>query len=250
MQKVFFFIGLALCLGLASAQETASPRIYIPLEIQQAYESGTRSRDGNPGPNYWQNHARYRIEAEVDPSEMRVSGKASITYINNSPDDLSNLVIRLLYDVYKKGNPRDEVLSPKYITDGVDLHYVVLEGDSLELSSNFNFTRRGTNLSLGLPDYLISGDSLQLEIGWSLPVPPANGRTGSYDASSLFVGYWYPQIAVYDDIFGWDDLDHRGLMEYYSDLADFDVRITAPTSHCIWATGTLQNPRRFCQIPC
>ncbi|MEM9720188.1 MAG: M1 family metallopeptidase [Bacteroidota bacterium] len=242
MHKLFTLIGLFIGWGSMIAQESAAQRIYIPLEIQQAYEAGTRSRDGKPGPNYWQNRAKYVIHAEVDPSEMTVTGEAEITYVNNSSDELSNLVIRLLYDVYKKGNPRDEILSPKYITDGVELTYIVLEGDTVEMGNNFNFSRRGTNLSLGFPDYLAPGDSLELKVAWSLPIPPANGRTGSYDQSSLFVGYWYPQIAVYDDIFGWDDLDHRGLMEYYSDLADFDVYITAPTSHCLWATGTLQNP--------
>ena len=219
--------------------------LYIPREIQQAYENETRSMTGEPGVDYWQNRAKYTIEAQIDPQAKVVSGEAAITYYNESPDNLSIILIRLLYDVYKKGNPRDEVLNPNLITDGVDIRYLVVAGDTLALTNNFNVTRRGTNLSVRLSDGLASGDSLTLSMGWSLPIPPANGRTGSYDETSLFVGYWYPQIAVYDDIFGWDDLDHRGLMEYYSDIADYDVKITAPTTYNLWATGTLQNPEEI-----
>ena len=62
--------------------------------------------------------------------------------------------------------------------------------------------------------------------------------------TSLFVGYWYPQIAVYDDVFGWDDLDHRGLMEYYSDLADFDVTISAPETYNLMGNRYPSESRR------
>ena len=66
---------------------------------------------------------------------------------------------------------------------------------------------------------------------------------GIYDASTFFIAYWYPQIAVYDDIDGWDKVDYKGTVEFYNDFSDFDVNISVddPTAF-VWATGLLQNP--------
>jgi len=66
-------------------------------------------------------------------------------------------------------------------------------------------------------------------------------RVGVSDSSSFFVGYWYPQIAVYDDVFGWDTYNYTGQAETYNGLADYDVRITVPESMYVQATGTLLN---------
>ena len=74
----------------------------MPKEMQQAYDKGTRSYDGKPGPNYWHNTVEYDIKASIDPETRGIKGKSTINYQNNSPDDLSAIVVRLYNDIYKK----------------------------------------------------------------------------------------------------------------------------------------------------
>ena len=103
--NVLFLLTIFLSLSRLTilAQED---RIFMPLEIKQAYENGTRSMDGKPGDNYWQNTADYNIEVSIDTKENRIIGKEEVIYHNNSPEDLTVLVVRLYADVYKKGNAR------------------------------------------------------------------------------------------------------------------------------------------------
>ena len=79
---------------LISNGETDS-EIYVPRDIERLYQSGTRSRDGKPGPIYWQNHATHKIKVTLAPPNKRVQGEQEIIYTNNSPDPMPLLIFRL-----------------------------------------------------------------------------------------------------------------------------------------------------------
>jgi len=66
-------------------------------------------------------------------------------------------------------------------------------------------------------------------------------RMGKFGENILFAGYWYPQVAVYDDIDGWDELEYLGTVEFYNDFNNYDVTVTVPDDYKVWATGSLQN---------
>ncbi|MBS1238328.1 MAG: Aminopeptidase [Deltaproteobacteria bacterium] len=107
-------------------QETFSlsqEKLFIPRNIQSAYEKGTRSPDGKPGSEYWQNSADYKIDVEVFLSTYQIIGKERITYYNNSPDSLKRIVLRLYPNIFKKGSTRDysitTVLIPLLISLGM-----------------------------------------------------------------------------------------------------------------------------------
>lgn len=234
----FLTLLLSFSIGV-SAQEK---QLYMPLEIQKAYENGTRSWDGTPGEKYWQNTVDYTIEASVDPSDRSIEGKEKVTYYNNSPKEINTLVIRLYYDVFKKGEARAMAVNQEDIGSGVELSGLKINGQEIDLKSN-QVNRAGTNLYISLPEPLASGASLSMETEWSQFVPLTLRRTGVYDSSSYFVGYWYPQVAAYDDVFGWDVFDYTFQTEMYNNLANFDVKITIPNNFTIWATGELQNPK-------
>ncbi len=231
------FLALGLNISLAQSQ------LHIPKEVQQAYTKGTRSKDGRPGPNYWQNTAVYDIDVRVSPTERTIYGKESVTYVNNSPDDLTTIVVRLYYDVYKEGNIRSSSVKLDDVNEGVSFKSVSVNGMEYDLGNRKMARRTGTNLFLNLFEPLKSGESLTLGCEWSQLIPVTNRRTGVYDSTTFFVGYFYPQIAVYDDVFGWDDLDYTLRTEFYNGLADFDVKISAPAEFSVWATGVLQNAK-------
>lgn len=237
MRKIATLITLSLCVSLVAQEK----RFFMPKEMQQAYEKGTRSYDGKPGANYWHNTVDYTIKAAINPETRGISGESAITYTNNSPDDLSTIVVRLYNDVYRKGNPRASRVDERDVDDGVTLNMVQVRGDSLDLESR-SVTRNGTNLFIRLTESLKSGESIDLAINWEQFVPYTNRRTGVADSTSFFVAYWYPQVAVYDDVFGWDSQDYSFRTEFYNNLANFDVEFTVPKSFTVWSTGVLQNP--------
>lgn len=106
----------------------AQSDLHIPKEIQKAYKNGTRSKDGKPGEKYWHNTVDYKIDVTVTPETRVIRGKETVVYTNNSPDDLSSIVIRLYYDVFKKGNKRGISVNEEDIGDGVDLKAITVSG--------------------------------------------------------------------------------------------------------------------------
>lgn len=234
-------LGLLLCNLLVPgyAQET---RFFVPKELKQAYQEGTRAKNGAPGPNYWQNTVDYDIEVHFDPATRVIDGSEAVTFYNNSPEDLSTLIVRIYYDVFREGNPRASAVNPEDIGQGVQIDKLTINGQELDVSNPQEVQRSGTNLYIRLSEPLPSGESLSMNVDWEQKVTLTNRRTGTYDSTSFFVAYWYPQVAVYDDVFGWDDMDYSLQTEFYNNLANFDVRISVPKSFSVWATGRLQNP--------
>ncbi len=227
---------LVLVLSL-SAQEN---RFFVPREIKEAYENGTRSYDGKPGPNYWQNTVDYDMAVEVIPETRELAGSGIIVFNNNSPDDLSQLIFRLYHDVFRKGNQRGMRVNENDINDGVEISRLTIDGKEIDLEEGIR--RRGTNMYVTLENPILSQSSSSIEVNWKMVIPETTRRTGAYDSTSFFVSYWYPQVAVYDDIFGWDRLAYDFSTEFYNNLGNFEVKITAPESFTVIATGVLQNP--------
>lgn len=251
--KVLPFGALVFLLAWSHVFTLAQPaKLFTPLALQLAYEDGTRSQDGNPGKNYWINRASYHIRADFDPDLGKLTGTEKVTYYNQSPDALSQLVIRLYPDLLKKGGIRNVQLSPDLINDGVVIRRITINQQEINISEatgegryywrTNHLTRNGTNLFIPLAQALLSGQSVEMEIDWEVTFPRGfNQRMGAFGPRTWFVAYWYPQIAVYDDIDGWDRLNYTPSQEMYNDFHDYEVEITVPGQTLLWATGELQN---------
>lgn len=244
MAKKILFLSFILVV-FTFVHSFAQGELYIPRNIQKAYNKGTRSLEGKPGPNYWQNSSNYFIEAEFLPNERKVLGKERIVYFNNSPNTLNQLVIRLYQDIFKKGFPREFQVDPEDIHDGVKLFNLKINGFDFDFEKEKKSYRIGTNLILNLDSLTIVAPKSKVEItlDWETIIPlKSNIRMGTYDTTSFFVAYWYPQIAVYDDIDGWDLVPYTGTVEMYNDFNNYDVKLKVPKNFIVWATGVLQNP--------
>ncbi len=215
-------------------------RFFVPREIRNAYEAGTRSTTGKPGPEYWQNTVDYVINASLEPSTRTISGTVEATYHNNSPEAMNIIVVRLYQDVFKKGGQRQMAVNPEDINEGMSVSNLSVNDQAMDMESR-QVNRNGTNMIIQLPAPLASGGTTTIKMDWSYVVPLTLRRTGVYDSSSYHVAYWYPQISVYDDVFGWDLMDYTFQTEFYNNLGNYDVTISAPESFNIWATGVLQN---------
>jgi peptidase M1-like protein len=233
------------------------PVIETP-EFTGAVRRGTRTRSGRPGAGYWVQHARYAIDAQLDPTRDRVSGRERVVYLNNSPDTLRRLAVHLRQNAFAAGNARRQAAP---ITGGVTLGRVLVDGRVVQPAATNNsvvpitdvathtstseagYTIDGTVLWIPLARPLLPHDSTRLELAWSYSPPPSpsDGRQGREDHHLYVMGYWYPEVAVYDDVHGWVADPYLLEAEFYMDPADYDVRVTVPRGWVVGATGALVN---------
>ncbi len=243
--------------GAAGAGRPIPGPVFETPAFSRAVLRGTRTRTGAPGPAYWVQHARYTIHATLDVATKRLAGRETVIYLNRSPDTLPRLAVYLRQNVFAPGVPRRQ---PVPITGGVALGRIAVNGTVIAPAPRGNpampitapprrpprpgeYAVDGTVMWISLPAPLAPGDSLRLDAAWSYaPAPsPADGRDGREDGDLFFMGYWYPQIAVYDDVNGWVTDPYQLEAEFYMDPADYDVRVTVPHGWVVGATGTLEN---------
>ncbi len=231
--------------GAPVAMDTASrPRPYPLFESRsfaQAVERGTRLRTGAPGPRYWQQWSRYAIEATYAPETGLLEGRSTITYINRSPGNLAALYVHLHGNVFA---PEAVKNRPVPTSGGVTLTRFAVRGQEMPALSSANprgYRLNGTVMGIPMSTPLAAGDSVTLEFAWRYTVPPNGAPRGGRDSTVAFVSYWYPQMAVYDDVNGWQIDPYMTNAEFYMGYGDYDVAITLPAGYLIGATGTLRN---------
>lgn len=236
------------CAGTAAAQAPASDHparaevtrpipypVVPPVEFQRAVRRGTRTTTGIPGARYWQQWTDYTLRAVLDPVRKRVDGEARIVYHNRSPDTLPQLVLQLAQNLHATGAVRNE---PSEVTGGIELRRVT-DGSGKELRHLVD----GTVLLVQPQAPVAPGASTRLTITWGFVVPRqgAGGRMG-WNAEDLFhIAYWYPQMAVYDDVGGWHIDQFLSQAEFYAGFGNYELSVEAPEGWVVHATGRLEN---------
>ncbi|MGZ2412673.1 peptidase M1-like protein [Sphingomonas sp. F9_3S_D5_B_2] len=241
-------VGLAL--AAAAQAQTPAPSAYDPRELFQAFDYGPapnliRSGSGLPGPHYWQNRADYSIRATLDPATHSIRGTVEIRYTNNSPDALDVLWLQLEQNRYRpesRGNLSGGGPTGGY-TEGL-----VLDSASVQLGKDSTAVQpliSDTRAQLQLPTPLASKSQAIIRIAYHYTVPkdPWGGRTGwmpSPNGEIYSIAQWYPRMAVYDDIRGWDALPYLA-QEFYLEYGDFDYSVTLPANYLVAGSGELVN---------
>lgn len=221
---------------------TQAQDLYRPRNIQHAYNNGTRSSNGQPGPNYWQNKGRYSIAITANPPEKTIYGTESISYINNSPDALSSLTLRLICNIHKPQASRSNYSSLNFLSSGVFIDTLLINGQLVSFNNDV-----GTVARVPLGQQLSPKDSVQLKVSWHYDVSVESGREGMIDSTTFFLAYFYPRISVYDDYNGWDRIEHTDRAEFYSDFNDYEVQVKVPKNFVVWGTGDLLNAKEVLQ---
>jgi hypothetical protein len=217
--------------------------IFSPLELPTP--NRVRTASGAPGPDYWQQRVDYRIDARLDPIERRLTGSEQITYHNNSPDALDYLWVHLEQNILRKDSigslvgGGDAVGGPSDHTEGVILSRVAAAGAPLP------YKVYDTLMRVDLPQPLAVGSKLELQIDWSFEIPhQIFRRYGTMEVSKGTIwelAQWFPAVAVYDDVRGWNTLPYLGTGEFYTNFGNVDLAVTVPRDHLVVASGVLQN---------
>src|SRR5260221_3546880 len=210
----------------------------VPVNLQAAYNNGTRTINGTPGKNYWQNSADYTIKINFDPKTRNLNGTVAIDYYNNGPDTLKQIIFKLYPNLYKKGVIRDMPISPEDVTDGLEIQRLSINQQNQNASQ---WQTEGTDMNVKVPP-IAPNQKMQFEITYSYTLNKTSHiRTGQVDSGAFFIAYFFPHIAVYDDIDGWNQHHYKGVQEFYNDFGHFNAEITVPGDYEVWATGNLKN---------
>lgn len=260
-KQLMLLVCLWVAMGGLMAQESPGgaekfAQLYEALPTPNVY----RTAAGAPGHMYWQQKADYKISVELDDDKQRIYGEETITYHNNSPDPLEYLWVQLEQNIWAKDSDtyktqtskmeermslRElEALSPsfdggfklEYVRDmnGKDLPYAVVK----------------TMMRVDMPGPLLPGGQFSFQVKWWYNINDRmkiGGRSGyeyfPEDDNYLYtIAQFFPRMAVYNDVDGWQNKQFLGRGEFTLPFGDYEVTITAPADHYIAATGSLQNP--------
>jgi Peptidase family M1 domain len=227
----------------ASVADTSHFR---PLDLPTPNEY--RAADGRPGPKYWQQRVDYRIDATLDPAKNELQGTETIHYVNHSPMPLPYLWLFV----------EQNLCEPNSVTNVLNQPPLSFLGSSFDFScQGFNSaprlesmtirgkevkrTRYGTTLRVDLDSALAPGASVDISARWHFNVPLQGGGRMGHDGPLYEIAQWYPRLAVYDDVKGWNHEPYIGAGEFYLEYGDFDVTLTVPNADIVAATGELQN---------
>ena len=245
--KKYLFVAITLfllspSLVLAQKNRPYPYPVIPPPQFERAVENGTRTLSGEPGPNYWTNTAEYIIQATLSPANSMLRGEEVVRYYNNSPDELDQLILHLRQNLHKEGTVRTRSVQ---VTGGMQVSKVALDGQPLlEQSSSrqSGFMISGSRLVITLSEPLAPQSTIEVSIGWNFEVPETGAPRMGQDGEVFYLAFWYPQFAVYDDIWGWVADQYMGSGEFYMGYGDYDVSITVPEGWLVASTGQLQNP--------
>ncbi len=242
---------VTLLLAVFTISLKAQIGLNVPLskDLKAAIANETRTEKGVPGKNYFANKVDYDIKAEFDPETRILSGKETIYYTNNSNDSLKSILLNLYQNILKKGNARDWDIEANHtdLHDGVDIKSVKYNGVEVGINTDrVNYNRSVVQIALN--PKLPPKSHATLEIEWSFLFPETmKVRYGKFGEGNYLVAYWYPKVAVYDDIFGWDIYAYTGNQEFYNDFGDYNIEITVPGDYNVWSSGKLQNANELLQ---
>ena len=238
--------------SLRSVEDT-SPFRRLELPTPNTIRTGS----GAPGSDYWQQRVDYVIRASLDTAAQRVTGEERITYTNNSPDTLRYLWLQLDQNLFTSSSRGSRIYdqSSRFGTagaeGGVTLTRVAqapvpaARGRPAQAAAPLRYLVNGTVMKIDLARPLPPRSKQVLDIAWSFPFGPNSNRMGLelIDGSYVYeVAQWYPRLAVYDDLRGWNTEQYLGQGEFYLEYGSFDVSLTVPANMLVAATGTLRNP--------
>ncbi len=247
-------------------KQERQPGHYNQSKFKQLYEEFAtpntyRTASGAPGPDYYQQQADYVIRVELDDKNARIYGDETITYHNNSPEDLEFLWVQLDQNVRAKDSK-----SPLRDGNGVNIAYTADNFAQTYINEPFDggfniehvkdasgkplsYTINQTMMRLNIPQPLKSGEKISFSIKWWYNVPDHTvnrARSGfeyfAKDGNRAYViAQFFPRMAVYSDVEGWQNHQFWGSGEFALPFGNYDVSITVPADHVLDATGELQN---------
>ena len=248
----------------------ADTGIFSPLRLPPGNE--IRRPNGSPGPKYWQQRVDYQIRATLDTSAKRLTGSEIIQYSNNSPDTLGFLWLQLDQNLFRTGSTGSLLFASESrfggagFSGGFELDSILQCSTPQEPAAGAQPARRkrrakapakaqprcgssplktrvdDTMMYLELASPLPPGGKTILELTYGFNIPEHGADRMGRDGSLYEIAQWYPRMAVYDDVHGWNTDQYLGQGEFYLEYGNIEYEVTVPAGYIVAGTGVLLNP--------
>ncbi|HEU4630705.1 MAG TPA: M1 family metallopeptidase [Gemmatimonadaceae bacterium] len=225
--------------------------IFAPLMLQPA-PNAFRSGGGRPGAQYWQNHADYDIQATLDTAAKSLHGQLRLRYTNNSPDTLRFVWMQMEQNAFKSGSlnsyvfPANSRFGARNFEGGdvVERFEQVIGTGKAAKRAKLELRTEGTMMQVDLAEPLAPGKTATFDVAWHFLIPEHGADRMGRDGPLYELAQWYPRVAVYDDVGGWNIEPYLGQGEFYLEYGDFTYSVTVPAGYIVGGTGTLLNPEQ------
>ena len=263
-------IALTLLIGEKTFAQTAPSSFSANDKFEQLGSSlptpnTFRTAAGSPGKDYFQNRADYDIKVTLDDVEQKIIGSETVTYFNNSTDELRYIWLQLDQNLFAKGSTSSITRTGGVPEGGMTFAQLqnltsVRERSQQQASDKFGYkitkvtTKTGqalpytinqTMMRIDLPVPMKPGTSFAFNIDWNYFVTEYYGRSG-YEKfkdgnSNYFIAHWFPRLCAYNDVYGWQHKQFLGTGEFTLIFGNYKVAITAPADHVVGSTGECLN---------
>ncbi len=268
MKKIVSFVFILI--GIASfAQEQPKKEEqkwqskFEQLDQMLPTPNSYRSSSGAPGVDYWQQKADYVINVELNDENQTITGSETITYFNNSPEELKYLWLQLDQNINSE-NSLTTKSSNNSIRDSIPAKFIATTTNAYDYKGGYNiksvkdaigkplpYLINYTMMRVDLPQPLKNGEKFVFSVDWSFNINDRvmiSGRSGMEyfpeDGNySYTMAQWFPRMCVFDDYEGWQNKQFLGSGEFTLTFGNYRVRITVPSDHIVGATGWIQNPK-------
>ena len=251
--KAVFALALAgISFPQAQAQEVTETNQQDFSEFTNRAGNMYRAASGKPGPEYWQNEADYKIDVTLDDENHTITGSITVAYTNNSPQDLEFIWMYLEQNRFtetSRGTLTTPIQGNRYNGD-IDGGYEISNLKArVKRSTSSEYLIDDTRMQVFFDEPIAAKGgkaTVSMDFTYKIPVEGMDrmGRLEVEDGTIYAMAQWFPQVAVFDDIEGWNVEPYLGAGEFYYDYGTFEYKVTAPWDHIVVGSGELQNPRQ------
>ena len=268
MKRIVSMMGLSLWSVFSFAQ---SPAQHANTRFEQLgpvlpTPNSYRTAAGAPGKDYFQNRADYDIKVELDDANQKIIGSETVTYHNNSADDLPFIWLQLDQNYFSKGSIGSVTRTGNSPASGMNMNqimnlnsplrtnldpkkkygYNITDVKDAKSGTALKYTINQTMMRIDLPTTLRPGASYSFNVDWNYLVTDYYGRSGMEffpkDGNyNYFIAHWFPRLCAYNDVNGWQNKQFLGQGEFTLIFGNYKVAITVPNDHIVGATGECQN---------
>lgn len=257
------FLFAATTYGQITKQGHVNTNKFKQLKQELPTPNLERTASGKPGTAYTQQKVDYVMDIVLDDAKTKITGSETITYHNNSKDDLEYLWVQLDQNM-RAADSKTPDISPNSIPKRISKNRFNRAFPEERFDGGFNImsvtnkdgsalshTINQTMMRINLTEPLASGATFEFNISWWYNINnhrTDGGRSGyehftENDNNNYVIAQFYPRMCVYDNVEGWQNDQFWGRSEFALEFGDFTVNITVPEDHMLGATGILQNPK-------
>jgi len=223
--------------------------IFAPLNLRHG--NFFRSGSGAPGKDYWQQKADYDLRATLDTATKTLHGTETLRYTNRSPDTLTFVWLQVEQNAFKSASmnsfifPEESRFGARGFEGGdiIERLNQIRGAGAAAKPTALKSRVEGTMMKVDLAEPLAPGKTATLDVAWHFLIPEHGADRMGRDGSLYELAQWYPRVAVYDDLRGWNTEPYLGQGEFYLEYGDYTLSVTVPAGYVVAATGQLENPR-------